>query len=125
MPSGRGWLRFGQPEQAQIATEVLGTSVVAAHRIRAQLTEEADMLRAGFPPRTRGEKGRAEAVERGLISGNGPDAKLKERGSNVYIWGLPGTITASDLAKIFDSYGLKVTAEERLAVRKIFRSVSH
>ena len=83
------------------------------------------MIRAGFPARARGEKGRAEAAERGLVSGNGPDAKLKERGSNVYVWGLPGTVTAPGLAKIFDSYGLKETSEERLPVRKIVRWVSH
>jgi RNA recognition motif-containing protein len=123
-PTGRGWLRFEHPESATRAVKLMRESVLAAHPIRAQVTSDLDIIKAGQPFRARGEKGRAEAAERGLLTGNGPDAKVKERGTNVYLWGLPGTTLSYDLIRLFDSYGLRVTAEDEQPVRQIFRYVT-
>jgi len=121
MPTGRGWLRFEDPEQAEQAVKMMGNSRLAAHPLRAQLTSDQNIVKAGQPYRARGEKGRAEAVERGLLTGNGPDARVKERGTCVYLSGLPGTTLSYDLRQVFDSYGLRVTAEDEHPVRHIYR----
>jgi hypothetical protein len=123
-PTGRGWLRFEHSEGATRAVKLLRDSLLAAHPLRAQVTSELDIIKAGQPYRARGEKGRAEAAERGLLTGNGPDAKVKERGTNVYLWGLPGTTLSYDLIRLFDSYGLRVTAEDEQPVRQIYRYVT-
>ncbi|KAG8722398.1 hypothetical protein FRC08_002879 [Ceratobasidium sp. 394] len=124
MPTGRAWLRFDDPEQAEHAVKTMQNSRLAAHPLRAHLTTEENIVRAGQPYRVRGEKGRAEAVERGILTGNGPDARVKERGTCVYLWGLPGTTVSYDLRQIFESYGLRVTAEAEHPVRQIYRHVS-
>ncbi|KAG8732025.1 hypothetical protein FRC12_019464 [Ceratobasidium sp. 428] len=99
----------------------MGNSLLAAHPIRAQLTNNLELIRAGQPYRVRGGKGRAEATERGLLTGNGPDAKVKERGTCVYLRGLPGTTLSHHLAQVFESYGLRVTTENEHPIRQIYR----
>ncbi|QRW00288.1 hypothetical protein RhiJN_28306 [Ceratobasidium sp. AG-Ba] len=121
IPTGRGWLRFGKAEHAARAVKMLQSSRLAAHPLRARITKEIDIIRAGQPFRARGEKGRVEATERGLLTGNGPDARVKERGTSVYLWGLPGTTYSHDLARVLEPYGLRVTAEDEYPVRQIHR----
>jgi RNA recognition motif-containing protein len=121
IPSGRAWVVFADSQKAEDAMQLLRGSTLAGHAIRAQKTDEQQVIDAGLPARTRGPKGRAEALERGLTNGYGPDAKLRERGNNVYLWGLPGTTLAPELTKLFDSYGLRVTVEEPQAVQKLER----
>ncbi|CAE6425998.1 unnamed protein product [Rhizoctonia solani] len=123
IPSGRAWVAFSNPERTEQALQILRGSVIAGHTIRAQKTDEQNLVNAGLPPRTRGPRGRAEAQERGLASGNGPDAKLINRQKNVYMWGLPGRTLGSELTKLFDPYELRVTAEEPRAIQKLERHV--
>ncbi|CAE6433245.1 unnamed protein product [Rhizoctonia solani] len=121
IPSGRAWVGFTNPEKTEQALQVLRDSVIAGHTIRAQKTDEQNLVDAGLPPRTRGFRGRAEAQERGLASGNGPDAKLINRQKNVYMWGLPGRTLGPELVKLLDPYGLRVTAEEPRPIQKLER----
>ncbi|CAE6515384.1 unnamed protein product [Rhizoctonia solani] len=121
IPSGRAWVGFTNPEKTEQALEVLRDSVIAGYTIRAQKTDEQNLVDAGLPPRTRGPRGRAEAQERGLASGNGPDAKLINRQKNVYMWGLPGRILGPELVKLLDPYELRVTAEEPRPIQKLER----
>lgn len=121
LSSGRAWVRFDYANKANDALKLLRGSKLAGHELRAQKTDEQNLIDAGQPSRSRGQKGRAEASERGLVDGHGPDAKLKERGTNVYLWGLPGRMFAPELVKLFDSYGLRVTAEETRPIQKIER----
>lgn len=123
LSSGRAWVRFDYANKANDALKLLRGSKLAGHELRAQKTDEQNLIDAGQPSRSRGQKGRAEASERGLVDGHGPDAKLKERGTNVYLWGLPGRMFAPELVKLFDSYGLRVTAEETRPIQKIERYV--
>ncbi|CAE6528558.1 unnamed protein product [Rhizoctonia solani] len=125
IPSGRAWVGFNNPERTERALHILRDSVIAGHTIRAQKTDEQNLVDAGLPPRTRGPRGRAEAQERGLTSGNGPDAKLINRQKNVYMWGLPGRTLGPELTKLFDPYGLRVTAEEPRPIQKLERYVDH
>ncbi|KAF8710680.1 hypothetical protein RHS03_02153, partial [Rhizoctonia solani] len=121
IPSGRAWVGFTNSDKTEQAVQVLRGSVIAGYTIRAQKTDEQNLVNAGLPPRTRGPRGRAQAQERGLASGNGPDAKLIKRQKNVYMWGLPGRMLEPELAKIFEPYGLRVTDEEPRSIQKLER----
>jgi RNA recognition motif-containing protein len=123
IPSGRAWVGFTNSEKTEQALQVLRNSVIAGHTIRAQKTDEQNLVNAGLPPRTRGPRGRAQAQERGLASGNGPDAKLINRQKNVYMWGLPGRVLGPELVKLFEPYGLRVTDEEPRSIQKLERYV--
>lgn len=45
------------------------------------------------PTRTRGNKGRAEAIDRGVAIGTGPGGKFPNKTRNVVVGGLPGKMT--------------------------------
>lgn len=119
------WVEFDSAEATENTITVLNSSTLAGHTLWAYMTNEQNLINAGHPPRTRGPKGRAEAQERGLMNGHGPDAKLRERGNNVHLWGLPGTMLAPELTKLFDPYGLRVTTEEPQPVQKVERYVRY
>ena len=59
--------------------------------------------------RTRGVKGRLEAAERGLISGNGPDGTSTSHGRGVVIYGLPGKLTPEALRPYLKDFKLVAT----------------
>jgi hypothetical protein len=59
-----------------------------------------------IPGRSRGAKGRENAMNRGVITGNGPDAGVRERGKNVVVWGLPGRLTPEDLREYLKGFRL-------------------
>ena len=50
--------------------------------------------------RQRGVKGRNEAITRGASTGNGDDAGLPERETNVLLGGLPGRIPEMDVTRL-------------------------
>lgn len=56
--------------------------------------------------RTRGVKGRLEAAERGLFTGNGPNGMSTGQGKGVVIYGLPGKLTPGGLRTYLRNFKL-------------------
>lgn len=52
-----------------------------------------DKVGRDFLPRTRGVKGRMDAVQRGIFLGNGPGGGITDSGKNAVLYGLPGRMT--------------------------------
>lgn len=71
------------------------------------------------PPRMRGVKGRAEAVERGAIHGNGPHARITHCERNVVIKGLPGRVPIQALERTLRPYKLAETKGGRPSIVKV------
>jgi hypothetical protein len=71
------------------------------------------------PSRTRGIKGRQEAIDRGILDGNGADAGVSERGKNVVVWGLPGKLTTDQLGEYLKNYRLAGTGGGREEILKL------
>jgi len=69
--------------------------------------------------RSRGVKGREEAMNRGTLDGNGPDAGVRERGKNVVVWGLPGKLTTDQLREYLKNYRLAGTGGGREEILKL------
>lgn len=63
-----------------------------------------------IPGRSRGAKGREDAMKRGVITGNGPDAGVRERGKNVVLWGLPGKLASEALREHLKKFRLAGSA---------------
>ena len=67
------------------------------------------------PARTRGQKGRMEAAERGIVLGNGPSGGITSNGKAVTITGLPGKMDATavkDWLRSFKLAGNEENAKE-------------
>ena len=69
--------------------------------------------------RTRGRKGRDEAAERGIITGNGPSGGIVSNGKQVAVTGLPGRITADAMKDWLRSFKLADNHRQEKQVAKI------
>ena len=56
--------------------------------------------------RSRGLKGREEASERSIVTGNGSQGGITDGGRSVMLSGLPGKITAGAVRKFLRNYKL-------------------
>lgn len=70
--------------------------------------------------RRRGAQGRQEAVDRGLVSGNGPDGGIVGNGKVVILFGLPGRLEPDGLGKYLKRFEATSGQEE---IRKVERPV--
>ena len=89
LPVSRAHITFSDPSFVQHALNLLNRCHLAGHRIQA--------FSIPTPPspqeqRSRGDVGRIEAIQRGIIRGNGPSAGVKADGRDVVLWGLPGML---------------------------------
>lgn len=94
LPTGRAYLTLTHPDLLRRNLTALQNATVAGISVTAQ---SAPPPSQSTPPRTRGVKGRSEAAERGLITGNGPRGGIVNPGRNVVVWGLPGKMTTGEL----------------------------
>ncbi|KAK7693396.1 hypothetical protein QCA50_002964 [Cerrena zonata] len=102
-PTGTAFISFTKPDFTPNALKVLHGNTLGGSRIEAELVRPHDFNSGGFT-RTRGIKGRAEAAERGLFDGTGPNAGLTRNGANVLITGLPGKSTVDIIRTFVRSY---------------------
>ena len=58
------------------------------------------------PTRSRGLKGREEASERSIVSGNGSQGGITDVGRSVLLSGLPGKITTEAVRRFLRNYSL-------------------
>jgi hypothetical protein len=73
-----------------------------------------------LPGRPRGAQGRAEAKDRGLITGTGPHGGVLNRGKNVTVWGLPGKLGPEALEGLLKGFKVAGAEAGRPEVVKIF-----
>ncbi|RDB24265.1 hypothetical protein Hypma_008713 [Hypsizygus marmoreus] len=92
-PSGRALITLTQSDFMQENLRALNRLTIAGIPAKAQ----AIYYNEAVSNRTRGVKGRAEAVERGFPLGTGPWGNYPNHERNVVIWGLPGKLTVDAL----------------------------
>lgn len=98
MPTGGAHLTLTSPDVLNQNLKALHNTSISSLPISAASSPPPQI---NVPRRTRGAQGRAEAAERGLITGDGPRGGVKNTGKNVVIWGLPGKLTPEGLKVFF------------------------
>ena len=63
--------------------------------------------------RRRGERGRGEAVERGVVTGDGPSGGITGSGKSVVLYGLPGKMTEEGVSFFVRSFKLAGMAPKK------------
>ncbi|KAH9926168.1 uncharacterized protein B0H18DRAFT_876600, partial [Fomitopsis serialis] len=89
-PSGKAWLTLTSPNFSPHTLKALNGTVLSGKLLEVTAKDPW----SGLEPRARGVKGRLEAAERGVLSGNGPGGGTSSHGRGVAISGFPGKITA-------------------------------
>ncbi|KAI0306648.1 hypothetical protein B0F90DRAFT_787660 [Multifurca ochricompacta] len=101
-PTGRAFLTLTQPS-------VLPKSLAALKQLRYfghPLTPRTTPVPAEPRMRSRGLKGREEASERSIVSGNGSQGGITDGGRSVLLSGLPGKISTEGVRKFLTNYKL-------------------
>jgi hypothetical protein len=93
IPTGRAFLTLGNPDVLNQSLRALQNASISSIPITAASCPPPPSI----PRRTRGEEGRKEAAERGVITGNGPRGGVRNEGKNVVLWGMPGRLTSEGL----------------------------
>jgi len=109
IPTGQAYILYGTQPEALKANRKLLNAKIMGHILDVSLVDTPQQ------PRLRGTAGREEALQRGEDFGSGPDAGLKERGTSVCIWGLPGKLTAPGLRKYLVGFDLRMDVEYPIA----------
>ncbi|KAI0928481.1 hypothetical protein AcW1_005717 [Taiwanofungus camphoratus] len=102
-PTGKAWIELTNPNFVNRASRALNGGMVGGNLIEA--TPAKPFVEASHH-RVRGVKGRLEAAERGLITGNGPAGGVKDSARGVVIWGLPGKMTPDSLKDYLKNFKL-------------------
>lgn len=105
-PTGRAWLTLSSPSHMQHALRALRGAVLSGKALGAAPANDPSQVIT----RTRGVKGRLQAAERGLFTGNGPNGMSTSRGKGVVLYGLPGRLTSEGLRTYLR--GFKLAAAE-------------
>lgn len=114
-PTGRALVTLTAPNFLQDNLRLLNRLTIAGMPVSAQpkIVEESRQ-------RTRGTKGRVEAEERGVATGNGPHAGLQQNiGKMVVIWGFPGRMSTGLVAPYFDDFQVATSKNDQLKVQKV------
>lgn len=82
------------------------------------IAKVAPLGEQGFMTRGRGQEGRAEAAERGVV-GNGPSGRLSGTSRNVAISGLPEYVTTQDVKEYLKSFKLAGSVEGEKEIVKM------
>jgi hypothetical protein len=118
LPTGRAYLTFASRDFVIPAANALRNASIASIPIRAiPCLPPDEMLR------TRGTDGRERAAERGIIQGNGLHGGVGRGGTNVVLWGLPGTLTEQGLKSSLVHFQLIGTAGGKRDIYKIEKCV--
>ncbi|KAG6845732.1 hypothetical protein H0H87_004998 [Tephrocybe sp. NHM501043] len=95
-PSGKAIITMSRPEFVPGNLHSLKPFTVCGHELHAVAQYASEPSNA---PRTRGIRGLTQAVERGIINGNGPDGSFANIERSVVLWGLPGKTTAEEVGR--------------------------
>ncbi|GJE86928.1 RNA recognition motif domain-containing protein [Phanerochaete sordida] len=92
IPTGTAIVTLTDSAFIRSAVSSLHGSIIAGHEVTATSIADDDSEEM-LQPRARGVKGRVQAAERGVTTGDGPAGGTKSGGSNVVLYGLPGRMT--------------------------------
>lgn len=115
MPTGRALITFTDPNFLRDNLRLLERFTIAGTRVFAE-SKNLPQNR----PRRRGEKGRAQAAERGILPGNGPHADLtQDTGKTVVIWGFPGKLSTEVAASYFNDFKVARSTKDSPRVQQV------
>ncbi|KAF8590591.1 hypothetical protein K439DRAFT_1627841 [Ramaria rubella] len=114
-PIGKAYITFIHPGHVEPAFALLRNAQISGFTVDLATTGPLQDL----PGRTRGADGRREAMNRGILTGNGPDAGVRDRGKSVVIWGLPGKLTSEGLREHLKEVRLAGSADIKEDIVKI------
>ncbi|KAG8884316.1 hypothetical protein FRB97_004580 [Tulasnella sp. 331] len=94
VPLGAAWLSFATQGEQDAAKSVLRRAAMSTFPIVVENIEGSPFRSV----RKRGTEGRENALQRGaVLIGNGPDGGVRERGTGIVLFGLPGKVHAETL----------------------------
>ncbi|KAH9966590.1 hypothetical protein BC827DRAFT_1264550 [Russula dissimulans] len=101
-PTGRAFLTLSRPSALQKVLAALKQLRFFGHPLRPRTTPAP----AEHGMRSRGLKGREEASERSIVSGNGSQGGITDVGRSVILSGLPGKISSAAVRRFLKNYQL-------------------
>jgi len=114
-PTGNAWLTLTNSRFIPSTVKKFHEGIyIGAARISANAHNGSSLL-----VRMRGFKGRAQAAERGVLSGNGPSAGLSAGSMNVTLSGFPNWVSVAYVKQFLKSYRLAGTTDGQKEVVKL------
>lgn len=114
-PTGRAYLTLTASDLLNANLRKLHDATISSMPVQSVSAPQPGSV----PRRARGPQGRAEAAERGVLSGNGPRGGLSAGGMSVVLWGLPGRLTAESLRAFLRDFTLAGTEGGKKEFMKI------
>ena len=114
-PTGRAWLTLSSPNYMQHALKAMRGAVLSGKTLGAAPAKDPSELNT----RTRGVRGRLQAAERGLLTGNGPYGMSTSRGKGVVLYGMPGKLTPDSLRTYLKNFKLAVAEAGQREIVKL------
>ena len=111
-PTGTAYLSLSSPGSMARNLRLLNKATISSLSLHATATPNPFSV-----GRTRGSLGRREAVDKGLIDGNGPNGGTSGNGKNVIIWGLPGKLPPDGLRNYLRAFRLSDTSGQESIVK--------
>lgn len=105
---GNAFVTFSYPPHAEVALTQLKNAQLSGYTINVTSTSQLETVLR----RSRGNKGREEAANRGIVTGTGPDAGVTERGRSVVISGLPGRWSEENLRSFLERKGFRLAGND-------------
>ncbi|KAF8894678.1 hypothetical protein BD779DRAFT_1502349 [Infundibulicybe gibba] len=102
MPTGRALLTLTKAGYLRDNLRALENLSIAGLPVSA----DPKLITQETPVRRRGAKGRAEAVERGVVIGVGPNGGIANDEKHVTIWGLPGKLGPESVNELVRDFKL-------------------
>ncbi|KAI0748189.1 hypothetical protein C8Q80DRAFT_1170648 [Daedaleopsis nitida] len=113
-PAGTATLALPRPESVVPTLKALNGSVLGGKKVRSRTLHNVSREFRG-----RGSKGLLEAAQRGIVTGDGPDAGISGGGKNVLLCGLPLKTLPAQLADRLRNYKLAGLEQGRPVVIKL------
>ncbi|KAF5386888.1 hypothetical protein D9615_001895 [Tricholomella constricta] len=115
-PTGRAFITLTRHEFLRDNLRELGKLTLCGIPIKSAAVNSKDV---DGRQRTRGSKGRAEAIARGAIQGTGPRGQFPNAERNVVMWGLPGRLESNELEAALHGFKLARSAKGQATIVKI------
>ena len=109
--TGAAYLTLSSPTSITRNLRILNSATMSSLPLQARTIQN---LSYG---RMRGSTGRQEAVDKGLVNGNGPNGGTSGNGKNVIMWGLPGKLPPDGLRNYLKAFRLSDEAGQEGIVK--------
>jgi hypothetical protein len=119
-PTGKAYVTLTTQDSLKLNLRLLQKASLAS--IPVNVWTEIDHGLLAVQSRNRGTKGRRDAADRGLITGDGPDGGIVSNGRVVVVSGLPGKLGSEGFRRYLKRFGVSGGQQE---ITKIERYVLH